>query len=486
MFRKKYIYFIQKLFSPDTVLQHVSLVAGGTVVAQALNVLILPVLSRIYTPTDFGVLSIYSSVVAIMTELSGLRYYLGIPLPKQRRYAYALACLSFILQVIIVIIFTFILCILGDWIFQKLSYEALHRYKYFLPIGVFFIGLYNILNQLCIREKQFATIGKTRITQCLAGAITKVVLGALGWTPSGLLIGAIVSQAGGITTLIKGISISPARLFLYGKHLWRRVLLKYRKFPLYSTWYGLINTIGRNFPQLMLSGIYSLREAGLFSIASSILQIPTMFIGSALGQVFLQRAANALYSGSITNISIRAYLLMLRIGFFPILLISFIAPQIFSVVLGTQWADAGIYAILLVPYIGYNFVYSPMTMLYLILDRQEVALFHEVIYVVLIISALMIGALCNSPYIAVAIYSVVCFFAQMYRAIYILGEAGNSKRRVLISTVYIISEAMLIFAPVGISYYFSIGLTPLICIAGCSFTVYCYKTFKILRSEKVL
>ena len=476
---------LKKLNLTNSVICQVTSVVGGTVAAQALNTIILPVISRIYSPSDYGVMAVYASVIAITTQIVGFQYHLGIALPKHSRYAYALVVASLLIQLSMICVFTILLYICGDYILRMLSLGMVIPYKFLIPVGLLAVGSYNTLTQLCIREGLFGAIGHTKVTQCLSGAVVKIGLGLLGFRPSGLLLGTIASQAGGITTLAQTLRRQGSFCFP-PKHLLRRVLVKYRKFPMYRTWDAVLNSIGTNFSSMMLSSMYSLRDAGLFSMACSILHIPTTFVGSALGQVFLQRAANAQNHGNICHISIRAYTLMLRIGFYPILLISFIAPGMFAVFLGPRWADAGIYAILLVPYIAYNFTYSPMTMLYVILNKQEIALLHESIYMALRIAALLTGSMIGGPYAAVAIFSITCFFVQLYRIIYILGKAGNKRLYILYSTVYIIVEELLIFAPVGICYYYSANTLILASVIMCSVAVFCCRVLKILKLEKII
>ena len=306
-----------------------SFVAGGTVVAQILGVLVLPIVSRIYSPSDFGVMAVYSSVIAILSELSGFRYYLAIPLPKNKKYAEALVFLSLIIQIVFVCVITLVIMFLGEVLFTWLTLDEIIHYKYFIPIGLVFIGIYNILVQWSVREGAFDAIGKTKISQSVAGVAAKIGIGFLGFKPLGLLLGTIISQAGGITTLFFA-AIKKNGLPVFNKNNVYRVALKYRKMPLFSTWYGLINSMGAGLPQLFLSSLYSLQEAGLFSIASSLLSIPINFLGQAMGQVFIQRASIAKNSKNLSAISLKAYLLLLRIGFFPIALISIFAPPLFS------------------------------------------------------------------------------------------------------------------------------------------------------------
>ena len=218
-------------------MQQVSFITGCTIVAQLLNIFILPLLSRIYSPSDFGVLAVYSSGIAIIAEISGLRYYLAIPLPKQQRYVNALVALSFMLQIAVVIFMFFAIFLFGDTILKKISMDELIPYQYLLPCGIFIIGVYNILSQVAIRQSLFMSLGYTKITQCISGAAVKIILGIIGMRPTGLLCGAIIGQGGGCSALLLGINHHD-RMKLPSFSDIRRVLLRYRKFPIYGTGFG--------------------------------------------------------------------------------------------------------------------------------------------------------------------------------------------------------------------------------------------------------
>lgn len=476
---------ISKLSTTNSALSQVSFVAGGTIVAQILGVLVLPIVSRIYSPADFGVMAVYSSVIAILSELSGFRYYLAIPLPKNKKYAEALVFLSLIIQIIFVCVVSLALMFTGDYIFRKLSLEALVPYKYFIPLGLIFIGIYNILVQWSVREGAFNAIGITKISQSVAGAAAKIVIGFLGFKPAGLLLGTIISQAGGITTLLSS-AIKKNGFPLFIKNNIYRVALKYRKMPLFSTWYGLINSMGSGLPQLFLSSLYSLQEAGLFSMASSLLSIPINFVGQAMGQVFIQRASIAKNSNNISDISMRAYLLLLRIGFFPIALISIFAPPLFSFFLGERWGASGIYAIVLVPFIAYRFAFSPLSMLYLILEKQESSVVHELLYLISRIVGLSLGYIWKNPVLSVLFYSVFCFFVQFYRVIYLLNAAGNLKSIIIKNTLKIILETLSLLIIPAVCLFYEVDLLILMFIVAVVSLIYLYRTFKHLTAEGII
>lgn len=471
-------------FRHGAILQ-VSYVAGGAVAAQALNVLILPIVSRIYSPADYGVMAVYLSIVAILSELSGFRYYLAIPLPKSKKYAEALIFLSLIIQVCFVSAISLILLFFGKEILLRFSFSSFTPYMFIIPIGLLFIGVYRILMQWSIREGSFRSIGITKISQCIAGGSAKILLGLLGIRPAGLLIGAIISEAGGITTLYSA-SIKKNGFPIFNKNNIYRVMIRYRKMPLFSTWYGLINSIGSGLPQLFLTSQYGVHYAGLCTMASSLLSIPINFVGQAMGQVFIQRASIAKNSNNISSISMKAYLLLLKIGFFPIALISIFAPPLFSFFLGERWGASGIYAIVLVPFIAYRFAFSPLSMLYLILDKQESSVVHEVTYLVSRIFGLALGYFWKSPVLSILFYSVFCFFVQFYRVIYLLSVAGNSKSLVIKETIKIITEALLMLVLPILCLFYKVNLLILMIVVMIVSSFYLLRTYKYLSKERII
>ena len=441
--------FLNRLLPKGSAMRHVSILAGGTTIAQGLNVAIMPVLSRVYSPADFGVMAVFVSVTAIFTELSGFRYHLAIPLPKHERYAKALVVLSFFLQAVFVVLISLILLVAGKTMLAKLSLDSLIPYRYLIPVGVAGMGAYIALTQWAIREKLFQTIARTKVTQSVSGVLTKVVLGFMGFRPIGLLLGSIIGQAGGITTLAssllkkKGLPKPPLEDI-------KRVALRYRKFPMYSTWSGMLNTVGRQIMPILLVAFYDPQVAGLFAMAQNLLLIPAVFIGQAIGQVFLQRASVARYEGNLKELSLKTYTLLLRLGFYPTMLISFFAPPVFSFVLGPKWLEAGSFARVLGPWLALTFAYSPMSVLFSVLDRQGVGLATEIVYITARVAAFWIGTTFGGPILSATLFGLVGFIVLFLRMNYLLLVSRNELRTITRINMTVFAETIgLLFLPVG-------------------------------------
>ena len=439
---RSYLSIIRSL-SSNTLIAHVLSVASAAFLAQLIGIVILPVLSRIYTPADFGVLAVYMSVVSILTMFTGLRYYLAVPLPKHNRYASALLFVTLVAHVVFTVLLTIISVACGEYLLSNLHMKSLAPYIYLIPLGVFTAGLYMIMTQWAVREELFSTIGLTRILQALSGTTAKLVIGMAGYKPIGLLLGAVIAQGCGSSTIIRkslrnGRFISPSYSEI------KRVIIRYRNFPLYDMWTAAINVAGYNMPQLFLSFYYSLSTVGLYTMAASLLSLPIGIVGAAVGQVFVQRGAQAKYGGTLAAFSKKSYEVMLLLSIYPIGLISLLGPMLFAFFLGKQWGEAGLYAIVLCPRVAYSMTYGPVCMLYAIGDKIKTSFYHEIILTAVMLLGLYLGHLFNQPFIAVFVYSILSLTVMIWRIAYILDIVGVKCADTLKVTFLIFVEALIL------------------------------------------
>lgn len=433
---------IHKIKESNSTLKDISFVAGGTAISQVVAILILPVLSRMYTPADFGIAAVFASAITILSQVSGLRYNLAIPLPKSERYADAVIILSVIVQFIFSLILSLLLLATNYDFFVRIKMGNLYQYRLLVPIGVFLVGLYGTLTQWAIRTKSFSSIGKTKVSQSITGNVAKVILALFSIKPLGLLLGEIISRASGTTTLYRGI-ISTNRVPKASISDIKKVALKFRKFPLFDIWTALLNTAGYHIVPYLIMIFYDSKTTGYFSMAFTLMAVPGALIGTAIGQVFLQKAASAQHSGSLKELTLKAYIVLLRLSLFPILLLSIMSPLIFSIVLGKQWADAGIYAMLLGPWVMIMFIQSPLSNIFSILGLQRQALVLEIIYSISRIAAFLLGTLWNDARVAILFLSLAGFFITVGRLWYVLVSSGNKTNYIVKMTIPITFEAII-------------------------------------------
>src|SRR5579859_7537402 len=73
---------IRDLMASRPFLKDVSIMLTGAAGGQAVSLLLSPLLTRLYSPQEFGTLSVFSAIIAILSVVAALRYELALPLAK--------------------------------------------------------------------------------------------------------------------------------------------------------------------------------------------------------------------------------------------------------------------------------------------------------------------------------------------------------------------------------------------------------------------
>ena len=401
----------------------VSVLVGGTAGAQLLMVLAAPLLTRLFTPEDFGLLAVYGGFLAIFTVIASLRYELAIPLPEDPQEAANVAVLSLLVVTVISLLSAFIVFFAGEPLAQLLGVPILARYFWLLPVGVFFVGFYQVFNYWAIRNKNFKAIANTRIKQ----AITTLVVQLIGYKLGAgvLLLGQTAGQGMGGFSLSKSAfkgahfrAVRPAGVIAAAK--------RYRHFPIFSTWGGLFNTAGTQLPPLMFAALFSPVAAGLYALAHRVLAMPMSVIGSAIGNVFLANAAEAHREKRLAFLVAQVHERLSHIAIPPVLVLIIAGPEIFALIFGSQWREAGSFAQWMAPWLYVVFITSPLSTLFEVMEKQKYGLLFQIVLLVMRTGTIVVGGLLLSLELTIALFSIVstlCWICFLY---WINSAVGNN------------------------------------------------------------
>ena len=405
----------------NSFIRHVALLSSASVLAQLINIASMPLLSRLYSPNDFGVLSLFSSALGLLSTVSGFRYYLVLPLARRERYVHSIVWLSVLLQVAFILVITFAIFVFGDYLIGT-RYAVLYPYKYVVPIGVLAIGIYGMSVQWAIREKSFSIIARTKLTQTLIACIIKIVGAYVGLRPLGLLIGFVAGQSCGGIKLIRHIVRLKGKPRINFPHI-KRSAVSYRNMCLVDTPGAFLNMAGAYILPLIIAYYYSDDIVGSFSMAQNLLILPGVIIGQSIGQVFSQKAGEARYNGTLAFLTVKTFELLARAGLYPVLLCSVFASDIFEIALGNQWREAGDFASILGPWVAVNFIYSPMSALFTTLMIQRTALVFTSIYTFTRLGSIVIFGE-NIPSYAMIALSVSGAFMMLIGIMLLMYKSG--------------------------------------------------------------
>ncbi|WP_345249909.1 lipopolysaccharide biosynthesis protein [Pigmentiphaga soli] len=353
----------------------VSVLVGGTAIAQAVMALALPIITRLYTPQDFSILAIYISLVGTITSAACLRFEIAIPLPESDEDAINLVALASSSVLVISIAMGFLFFCFHDLITQALGRPGIGRYLWTIPIGVLLIGIYNALQYWATRKKQFQLVARTRMSQAIGSVGVQIGWGLFSFGPLGLLLGQLITGSAGILNIWRRVLREDRALLReVSFSRMRGTFLSYIRFPKFSALEALANSAGAQLPILFIAAWSAPSEAGQLMLAIKVMQIPLGLIGSAVAQVYLSRAPQEHRSESLNRFTMTTLSGLTKAGFGPLLFAGILAPPLFSLAFGPSWVRAGELVRWLVPWLMLQFLASPISMVMHIKGHQKLML----------------------------------------------------------------------------------------------------------------
>ncbi len=376
---------LREKFGSSEFIKNSLTLSSGVAIAQVLPFLFYPVLGRIFTPAEFGLLAVITSIVSVLSVVGSGKYEGGILVAEDKKEAAHLAALSVLVGfVIMAVLWPVVQIVFGERLAQWMKEPELSRWLYVCPISAFSIIVFNVYNEWCVREKYFKALSVNKMVNSGAITLGKVFLGFVKLVGQGLVIGDMVGR------IVSAVGCA-VRAFIKDGATLRQVRMsgilqsavKYKEFPLYNMPGRLLNTLGQGMPVLLLTAYFSADDAGLFSMATMVFVLPVSVIGTTLGDVYRQRA-NEEYKATGQCLGSFDKLLKLTslMGFGALLLVVWFLPWLMKVVMGADWYVAGQYAQILAPMMVLSFIANPLSSLFIVADKLRQFFWWQVLYVV--------------------------------------------------------------------------------------------------------
>lgn len=407
---------MKKAWHQNPFLKNIGILVSGTLFAQGIVALVLPVLTRLYTPEHFGVLAVYAALIGVTSTVSCLRFNIAIPLPEHDSEAAALCLLA----VASVCGFTLILgCLIGfrpEEFTTVLSQPTLRPYLWMLPAGLFFAGLYTVFQYWASRKKRFGLITRTRITRAILGSSIQLGAGAASQHSFGLLLGHMAYSGFGVVGLLRDTWKQDKDTFkALNKNKVVTAARRYRRFPLIATPESLFDAVNQHVPMIIIASMAD-ETAGLLMLAIRVIGMPVGLLGGSISQVYLAEAPAKYRSGELGRFTLNGVRLLLKTGAPVLIGLALIAPFAFPVIFGTEWARSGTMVAWLAPMFILQFAASPVSTILHVTRRQVFALCLQALGATMTIGAIF-GALVLAPEKIIEVYAVTsALFYAFYLA----------------------------------------------------------------------
>lgn len=385
---------VQKMLQNTTV-RGVTVLTAGTAAAHLLAIGAAPVLTRLYTPADFGILSAFVALVGLLTTVGCMGYERAIPVPPQHTDALTLVALCGLILAGNTAVLFLVMSLFGSEVLGRIVGSELAQYAWLVAPACFLISCYEALTYYTSRIKAFTQLAWTKVYQGTGMVGCQLGCGLFHLGAIGLLLGDLAGRGLGIGALARPVaqairqspkSVSLSRL--------RQLARRYWRFPALTLPSTLLNRTAFHLPKLIMAGVFAPSLLGHLMLADTVLHVPASLLGQNLARVYIgefsERRRTRPESCARFFRKFTGWLCLL--GLPPLVLVYLWGPILFQFVFGRDWEMAGEFARLLSPAIFLQFIMSPVSTTLFLSERQGLQFVWDVFYSTLVCGSVAAAA----------------------------------------------------------------------------------------------
>ncbi|MFN9595188.1 MAG: lipopolysaccharide biosynthesis protein [Bacteroidota bacterium] len=385
----------------------------GSAIAQAIPILVSPLLTRLYPVVDFAALTIITTLISLVGVVVTGRYEFAVGLPADDRDGRSLVQLASVITVSVSILVGIILVFFRDGIASLMSFPSSPDYLFAIPVAALFYGGYQAFSFWQIRQRNYVVVSGSRISQSLTNSASSLAIFFIGFGINGLILGNVLGQFAAFLYAFLSTAGRFKDFLVKPVSDLKVVAGRYADMPKVNSIHALSDVGQSTAVILMITGIFGSVSTGLYGLTMRILQAPLNMIGNSLAMVFYKEVSEKTINGQLISKLLLSTMRTLFLISLPVfLLLMVFGPDLFALVFGSEWRDAGLYARIMSPWLMLNFIASPLSNLPIILSKQRAFFVYSLIGNSIVIASLAIaGWLFNEIKSGLIVLSAVqCLF----------------------------------------------------------------------------
>ena len=378
--------------------RHIITLATGAALAQVIPLLVQPILTRLYTPHAFGVLSLYVALMSNLAVLATARYEMAIVLPAEDKRATNLMALSLMFATALSVLVLILQLLGANTLLLRLmgasgSAPDFAVWLFLLPGSLWLAGLMQAWTNWNNRHCRYRANASGRMSQSLGMSLTQLCGGLLHGGAGGLIVGQFVGQ---IFSVLAQAWYDIKRRFDWrhqvDRQSMKQVALEYSEFPKINTPHAFVTALQDSMTLALLGTLSGTATVGYYGMMMRLLKLPAALIGQAVAQVAYRELAEARNQGRPLRPILKRMIVALGgLALIPFLVIKLAGEPLFRFVLGAAWSTAGRYAEAMSVFILFHFIASPLAMVPLVIQRQRTAFMLSLVQTTLFVGALWSG-----------------------------------------------------------------------------------------------
>ncbi len=406
---------------------------GSSLISQLIPFIILPFLTRMYSPEDFGFWAYFLSLSGMVSILMTGNYEFAVVMPKDKKDALNVMSGSVLITLASYIFGTAVIAVFFRPAAKGEFFGVTESTAYMIISMAMIMALFRLLNYWNNRENKFHVTAGGNIIRSFSVSAFQFLNGFyLNPSHFGLILSSVAGYILG--TVVQARSFFSA-VILNKKEIdprsIKRVLARYRDFPKYFMPSEFLNNISSSVPVIFLTNIFDTAAAGLYAVPHRFINVPLMLMGSSISQAYLKKSSDMVNSNQdIGKVTSDIYKKLFMLGVIPLSVISGYGDIVFMYLLGEKWMVSGLYASLLSPWMLMVFVASPVSVIFATLEKQKISLMLNIFLLAIRIASFIVGGIMfKSVFTAVFLYGASGMFFWTFYSFFVVRVSGTEKDR---------------------------------------------------------
>lgn len=383
-------------------------------IAQVILIITTPIITRLYSPTEFGEFTIFSNIAMILIPIINARYDLLIVNTKNDRSANILSQISFLISLLILLILIPIFAI-STWLYPNFILDFI-----FIIIMLFLVSLTNIFTNYLNKERKYKVLSLINVFRAGSMALLQIIFGLLALGSLGLIIGFSLSYIAGITlgykTFKKHFNI------VRDKEETKALFLENKNQLVYSTPSILLNSLSFSVVVFFIGILYTNTEVGIYGMAIRVLGIPVTIISLGLSKIFMQQANDYYIEyGNFRNLLLKFSSILVIVSIILYVPLYLFSEELVNILLGHSWVDAITVIKIVIPLFVIRLIVSTVSLSVIVLQKQQLELILQALFLIGTTATFVISKMLNLTFLnfvsintVVLIVSYMIFFIALY------------------------------------------------------------------------
>lgn len=343
-------------------LHQVGVLVLGSGVAQAIALVCSPLVTRLYSPDDYAVITVFLAMTGVLLPFACGKYEVAIVVAGTDRHASALTALSFVVATVVAIAVLVPLVVTWNEINELLGCTELGRWVIAVPVMVL-LGAYTMVGRyVANRRSAYRLISQYLVGHAAVSVALNLLLGYLGMGANGLLLANVTSVVLGTGWLLWSLRDDMSVALREDLPAIKHVAHKYRDFPIFNATSTVLDAVTLAMPVFFIARVAGQETLGLYGFMMRVAQSPFSLLGGAVTQVHLKHLSDLVVAGQPASAYLRRVtLLLIGIAAPPTIGLMLFAPELFAFVFGAPWRQAGELLVIMMPSIAIQFVVSTLS-----------------------------------------------------------------------------------------------------------------------------